>query len=58
ATDFCVKWSVLDGIREGFNVTVIEDAVRGIDLEGSVDEAWKEMEEAGAHIVRSDEIDN
>lgn len=55
ATDFCVKWSVLDGLQEGFNMFVIEDAVRGIDLDGSVDQAWKEMKEAGAQVVRSDE---
>lgn len=53
ATDFCVKWSVLDGINEGFRVFVIEDAVAGIDLEGSVEAAWKEMEEAGAKRVPS-----
>src|SRR5699024_5120833 len=29
ATDFCVKWSALDGIKEGFNVYVIEDASKG-----------------------------
>lgn len=56
ATDFCVKWSVTDGLKEGFNVTVIEDAVRGIDMDGSVEQAWKEMEEAGAGRVNSDQI--
>ena len=56
ATDFCVKWSVLDGIEEGFNVHIVEDAVRGIDLEGSLDEAWKEMKEAGVTVTTSDKI--
>lgn len=56
ATDFCVKWSVLDGIKEGFEVNIIEDAVRGIDLNGSLDQAWKEMRDAGASIVQSKEI--
>ena len=56
ATDFCVKWSVLDGIKEGFNVHIVEDAVRGIDLEGSLDEAWKEMKEAGVTVTTSDKI--
>ena len=56
ATDFCVKWSVLDGIKEGFNVNIVEDAVRGIDLEGSLDEAWKEMKEAGVTVTTSDKI--
>ncbi|MDZ7715482.1 MAG: bifunctional nicotinamidase/pyrazinamidase [Balneolaceae bacterium] len=56
ATDFCVKWSVVDGCKEGFNVTVIKDAVRGIDIEGSVDQAWEEMEEAGANVISSQEV--
>lgn len=56
ATDFCVKWSAIDGLGEGFKITVIEDAVRGIDMDGSVDQAWKEMEEAGADRTTSDKI--
>lgn len=56
ATDFCVKWSVLDGIKDGFTLYVIEDAVRGIDMDGSVDTAWQEMKEAGAVTVNSDQI--
>ncbi len=56
ATDFCVKWSAIDGIHEGFKVSVIEDAVEGINLDNSVAKAWKEMEEAGAKRVRSSEI--
>jgi len=50
ATDFCVKWTVLDAIREGFQVTVLEDAVRGMDIEGSVKDAMEEMEGSGAVI--------
>ncbi len=57
ATDFCVKWSVLDGLKEGFNVTVIEDAVQGIDMDGSVAEAWDEMSVAGAMRVHSSGIE-
>jgi len=53
ATDFCVKWSVIDGLKEGFEVFVVEDAVKGIDIEGSVDAAWDEMIEAGAQKVTS-----
>lgn len=56
ATDFCVKWSVLDGLKEGFKVTVIEDAVKGIDMDGSVDKAWKEMEDAGAERIGSEQL--
>lgn len=56
ATDFCVKWSVLDGIDEGFNMHIIEDAVEGIDLEGSLDEAWKEMRDKGVNVVQSSNL--
>lgn len=56
ALDFCVKWSVVDGIDEGFEVHVIEDAVAGIDLDGSVAAAWNEMEEAGAKKVSSSKL--
>lgn len=56
ATDFCVLWSVIDGIREGFDITVVEDAVKGIDIDGSVDKAWSEMLDAGAKKITSDEL--
>ncbi|MDR9365274.1 MAG: bifunctional nicotinamidase/pyrazinamidase [Balneolaceae bacterium] len=56
ATDFCVKWSILDGIDEGFNMHIVEDAVKGIDLDGSLDSAWDEMKEKGVNIVTSDDL--
>ncbi len=56
ATDFCVKWSALDGIKEGFSVYVVEDAVAGIDLNDSVAAAWKEMEAAGVQRIISTDI--
>jgi len=56
ATDFCVKWSVLDGIKEGFNMHIVEDAVEGIDLEGSLAAAWEEMKDAGVNITTSDSL--
>ncbi|WP_372637284.1 bifunctional nicotinamidase/pyrazinamidase [Fodinibius sp.] len=56
ATDFCVKWSVLDGIKEGFDLYVVEEAVKGIDIEGSVEQAWNEMLDAGARKVSSEDL--
>ncbi len=56
ATDFCVKWSILDGIDEGFNMHIVEDAVKGIDLNGSLDEAWDEMKKKGVKITQSKDI--
>ena len=50
ATDFCVAYSAIDGAREGFEVAVIEDACRAIDLDGSLDAAWEQM--AAAQVAR------
>ncbi|MBW6396708.1 bifunctional nicotinamidase/pyrazinamidase [Roseomonas sp. HJA6] len=47
ATDFCVAWTALDARRFGFEATVIEDACRAIDLDGSLAAAWKAMAAAG-----------
>jgi nicotinamidase/pyrazinamidase len=52
AADFCVLYSALDARREGFEVHVIEDAVRGIDLHGSLARAWRDMETAGVRRLR------
>jgi nicotinamidase/pyrazinamidase len=50
ATDYCVKQSVLDALRQGFEVTVVDDAVRGVDVQaGDSERALEEMEAAGAH---------
>jgi len=54
ATDFCVAWTALDGRATGFEVTVIEDACRAIDLEGSLERAWAQMGTAGVKRVKSD----
>ncbi len=56
ATDFCVKWSVTDGLEEGFEVYVVEDAVRGIDVEGSLEAAWDEMADKGAETMHSRDL--
>jgi nicotinamidase/pyrazinamidase len=56
ATDFCVQYSALDARREGFEVYVIEDAVRGIDLQGSLARAWQRMQEAGVHRLRESDL--
>lgn len=53
ATDYCVAWSALDARREGFAVTIIADACRAIDLEGSLARAMTEMRDAGVAIVTS-----
>lgn len=47
ATDYCVKHSVLDALKNGFRVTLLEDAIRGVDEKAS-QEAIAAMERAGA----------
>jgi nicotinamidase/pyrazinamidase len=56
ATDFCVCWSALDARKVGLGATVIEDACRGIDTNGSLDKAWAQMTKAGVKRVRSADI--
>ena len=54
ATDYCVKFTVLDALAEGFVTTLIEDACRGVNLqEGDTDAAVAEMSAAGATVVTS-----
>ena len=58
ATDFCVKWSAIDAINEGFEVYLVEDAVRGIDLDNSVDSALKEMKLNGIKLTNTAHVIN
>jgi nicotinamidase/pyrazinamidase len=58
ATDYCVHASVLDGLRFGFQVVVLADAVRGINLNaGDVERAMEEMRERGARVARFAEVE-
>ena len=52
ATDYCVKQTVLDGLTRGFSVTLLEDAVRGVELTpGDSQRAIQEMLQAGADAI-------
>lgn len=49
ATDYCVRATVLDALERGFKVTVLADAIRGVDVKpGDSASAIKEMEARGA----------
>jgi nicotinamidase/pyrazinamidase len=53
ATDYCVKHTVLDGLKEGFKVVLLEDAIRGVDVQpGDSERAIEEMIRAGAERSR------
>lgn len=56
ATDFCVAWTALDARKAGFEVYVIEDATRAIDLNGSLAAAWKHMTAKGVKRIQSGDI--
>ena len=51
ALDFCVAYSALDAARLGYDVAVIEAAARGIDLDGSLAAALKDMRAQGVTIA-------
>lgn len=57
ATDYCVKFSCLDAVHVGFDVHVIEDACRGIDLNpGDVNRALQEMRDEGVEVLKSVDV--
>jgi nicotinamidase/pyrazinamidase len=58
ATDYCVGWSALDARAAGFEVAVIEDASRAIDLNGSLDAAWRDLLAAGVKRVQAAELES
>ncbi|QGU87720.1 bifunctional nicotinamidase/pyrazinamidase [Erwinia sorbitola] len=52
ATDYCVKYSVLDALTLGYQVTVVSAGCRGVNLRADDSEtALAEMAQAGAKIL-------
>lgn len=52
ATDYCVKNTVLDALKQGYKVQAVEDAMRPVELRpGDGERAIEEMRAAGAKIV-------
>jgi nicotinamidase/pyrazinamidase len=56
AFDFCVRYSAEDARRQGFDVVVIEDACRGIDVEGSVKATHESFASLGVRMAGADAI--
>src|SRR4029453_10953151 len=51
ATDYCVRASTIDACREGFDVTLVEDAVRAVEVEpGDGEHAIEDRKEGGAGV--------
>lgn len=58
ATDYCVKFTALDALHLGFEVYVVEDGCRAVNLQpGDGARALSEMQGAGARVVNSAELE-
>ena len=52
ATDYCVRATVLDGLKQGFDVLLLQDAVHAVNVKpGDGERAIREMQDAGADGV-------
>jgi nicotinamidase/pyrazinamidase len=57
ATDYCVKYSVLDALQLGFKVKVITDGCRAVNLRPEDEiNSLKAMKAAGAILIKSQEV--
>lgn len=57
ATDYCVKFTVLDALSEGFNTFLISDATKAVNLHSDdYEKALNEMAQNGANIIVSQDL--
>jgi nicotinamidase/pyrazinamidase len=57
ATDYCVRFTALDAVKQGFRTLLIEDGCRGVELHpGDIARAMTEMKRAGVELVQSEEF--
>jgi nicotinamidase/pyrazinamidase len=57
ATDYCVRATAHDALHEGFQVLVLEDAIRGVEVHaGDCQRAIEELRQAGAEIILSSDL--
>ena len=57
ATDYCVRASAIDACREGFDTTVVEDAIRAVNVNPDDGKrAIEDMKQAGANVATSEEV--
>jgi nicotinamidase/pyrazinamidase len=58
ATDYCIKATTLDALKESFQVYLVQDACKGVDNPpGMVAKALNDMSQAGAKIISSNEVE-
>jgi nicotinamidase-related amidase len=57
ATDYCVRATAQDALKAGFEVLVLEDAIRGVEVNsGDCQRAMDELGAAGARFILSEEL--
>ncbi|MFL4978167.1 MAG: bifunctional nicotinamidase/pyrazinamidase [Xanthobacteraceae bacterium] len=56
ALDFCVRYSAEDAHAQGFDVIVVEDACRAIDVDGSLAATRRRLAELGVATVKADDF--
>jgi nicotinamidase/pyrazinamidase len=57
ATDYCVRATAHDALQEGFEVLVLEDAIRGVEVNpGDSQRAIEELRLAGARVLVSSDL--
>jgi nicotinamidase/pyrazinamidase len=57
ATDYCVLETVMDGVRYGYEVYAVTDAMRAVNVNSDDGEkALRKMASSGAHLITSDEV--
>jgi nicotinamidase/pyrazinamidase len=57
ATDYCVRASAIDACREGFDTTVVTDAIRAVEVNpGDGERALEDIKRAGARLATSREL--
>ncbi len=57
ATEYCVRVSAIDAVREELEVTLVEDGTRGLEVhKGDVARAIEEMRAAGARVAQSADV--
>jgi nicotinamidase/pyrazinamidase len=57
ATDYCVKETALDGVKKGFEVYLVTDAIRAVNVtEGDGEKALQELKRSGARLIGSHEL--
>jgi nicotinamidase/pyrazinamidase len=59
ATDYCVLFSVLDALKLGYDVSVVQDSCRGVDIEDDDSaRAFAKMQKSGARLVTSSNLNH